>query len=399
MASDHPTAPLAGVTVLEMAGIGPGPFAGMMLADLGAEVITIDRPGGNPWAASGHGVMFRSRRSVAVDLKQPGAAAVVKRLAQRADAFYETFRPGVAERLGIGPEELRADHPGLVYGRMTGWGQNGPLASMPGHDLNYIASTGALAAIGRQGQAPVPPLNLVGDFGGGGMLLAVGLLAGIIRSRGTGTGQVVDTAMIDGASALMAMFHGLVGEGRFDGSRGTNLLGGGAPFYDSYLTRDGAWISLGAIETPFWHDLCDALGLPDEARLQHADPASWPQLRRTLSDRMARSDRAELDRLLEGRNTCYAAVLDITEAPQHPHHRARGTFVEVDGVIQGAPAPRFDGSPPTAPRPARVPGQDTREVLLGCGFTAQEIDNLLDRAIVTEGASHHERADRVGAWV
>ena len=344
-------APLAGVRVIELAGIGPGPFAGMMLADLGAEVICIDRPGGNPWAASGHGVMFRSRRSVALDLKNPAAALVVRRLAAESDAAFETFRPGVAERLGVGPDDLRADNPRLVYGRMTGWGQDGPLATMPGHDLNYIALTGALAAIGRPGEAPVPPLNLVGDFGGGGMLLAFGLVAGILGSRTSGVGQVVDAAMIDGASALMAMFHGLAAEGNFTGQRGTGLLGGGAFFYDCYRTRDDQWVSIGAIETQFWVDLCIALELPDDLRDNQTDTRRWPEFRDVLANRIAQLDRAELDEMLLGRNTCYAPVLDIGEAPGHPHHRARGTFVEVGGVVQGAPAPRFDGRPATTASP------------------------------------------------
>ena len=380
--TDTTTAPLAGVRIVELAGIGPGPFAGMMLADLGAEVICVDRPGGNPWAASGHGVMFRSRRSIAVDLKSSGGAEIVRRLCASADGVIETFRPGVAERLGVGPSDCMAVNPALVYGRMTGWGQDGPLASMPGHDINYIALTGALHAIGRRDEAPVPPLNLVGDFGGGGMLLTVGMLAGIMSARSTGVGRVVDAAMIDGASALMAMFHGLRGEGTFSENRGTHLLDTGAFFYDVYRTRDDQWVSIGAIENQFWQDLCDALDLPDTLRHNQFDTGRWDEFRVVLGRRIATFDRSELDDLLLGRNTCYAPVLTLAEAAAHPHHVARGTFVEVDGVVQAAPAPRFDGAPATKPGPPRKPGADTRQILADAGYSASEIAEF-----VTSGAA------------
>lgn len=385
--------PLAGVRIVEIAGIGPGPFAGMLLADLGADVITIERPGGNPWSASGHGVLFRSRRSLALDLKDTRAVGIVRELCRTADAVFEGFRPGVAERLGIGPEVLQADNPRLVYGRMTGWGQQGPLATMPGHDLNYIALTGVLDSIGSEDGGPVPPLNLVGDFGGGGMLLALGLVGGIVGARATGSGSVVDAAMIDGSSALMAMFHGLRAEGNFEG-RGTSLVGGGAPFYDTYRTRDAKWVSIGAIEGQFWDGLCTALGW-DDLRSLHASPADWPQLRAATRDRIAQRDRDELDSLLLGRNTCYAPVLSLAEAPSHPHHRARGTFVEVDEVVQNAPAPRFDGVPPTRPTPRPAPGADTRSILAEIGQSDEAIQELIDAGVAAEAT---ERSDSVAAW-
>ncbi|MDV6211962.1 CaiB/BaiF CoA-transferase family protein [Rhodococcus erythropolis] len=373
--SDNP--PLSGIRIIELAGIGPGPFAGMMLADLGAEVICVERPGGNPWAVAGHGVMFRSRRFASLDLKTEQGAAAVRDLCKDADAVIETFRPGVAERLGVGPQDCMAVNSRLVYGRMTGWGQDGPMAKLPGHDINYIALTGALHAIGRKGEPPVPPLNLVGDFGGGGMLLAVGMLAGLMSARATGIGRVVDAAMIDGASALMAMFHGLHSEGSFSADRGTHLLDSGAFFYDVYETKDGQWISIGAIESQFWTELCDALELPEFVRNSQFDADRWDEFRKILGEKIASYNQAELDALFSGRNTCYAPVLDIASAPSHPHHKARNTFVEVNGVVQGAPAPRFDGLPPTTPTPRRSPGADTRSVLSEIGYSTDYIDTLI----------------------
>lgn len=379
------TGPLAGTRIVELAGIGPGPFAAMMLADLGAEVICVDRPGGNPWAVAGHDIMFRSRRHVAIDLKTSAGADAVRRLCADADAVIETFRPGVAERLGVGPADCQALNPQLVYGRMTGWGQEGPMATRPGHDINYIALTGALHSIGRPGGPPTAPLNLVGDFGGGGMLLAVGLLAGILQVRNGGRGHVVDAAMIDGASALMAMFHSYLAEGRFDDAPGTHLLGGGAFFYDTYRTKDGHWVSIGAIEAPFWSELCEVLELPADMRANQFDTASWERFGRVLTDRIAEFTRAELDALFEGRNTCYAPVLPLSEVPEHPHHRARGTFIDVAGVTQPAPCPRFDGRPPTVPSARRTPGADSRDVLTAAGFGPDEIDDLVAAGVVVDG--------------
>jgi alpha-methylacyl-CoA racemase len=371
-------APLAGVRIIEMAGIGPGPFAGMMLADLGADVITVDRPGGNPWAEGGHDVLFRSRRSIAVDLKKPGGAAVVKELCRIADGFIDTYRPGVAERLGIGPVDCLAVNRALVYGRMTGWGQDGPLAQMPGHDINYIALTGALHATGRKGGPPTPALNLIGDFGGGGMLIAVGMLAGILSARATGVGHVIDAAMIDGASALMAMFHALRSAGEFTEERGTHMLDTGAFFYDVYQTRDDQWVSIGAIEGQFWQELCDVLDLPDDMRRNQLDSSRWDEFRAILTERVGSRSRDELDELFRGRNTCYAPVLSLQEAAGHPHNSARKTLIEVDGVVQGAPSPRFDGRPPTSPRPQRAPGADTRAILIDVGFSDDAIDAMID---------------------
>ncbi|ETD31387.1 CaiB/BaiF CoA-transferase family protein [Williamsia sp. D3] len=377
------TPPLAGIQIVELAGIGPGPFAGMLLADLGAEVICVDRPGGNPWAVSGHGIMFRSRRHLAVDLKTPEGAEIVRRLCRDSDGIIETFRPGVAERLGVGPDDCLAINPNLVYGRMTGWGQTGPLASMPGHDINYIALTGALHAIGRRDQPPTPPLNLVGDFGGGGMLLAVGMLAGILSVRSGGSGRVVDAAMIDGVSALMAMFHSLRAEDSFSEDRGTHLLDSGAFFYDVYQTKDGRWVSIGAIETAFWQEFCDVLELPQVVRDNQFEQSRWDEFRQLLGDRIGEFTRTELDVLFEGRNTCYAPVLTMAEAAEHPHNAARGTFVDIDGVSQPAPAPRFDGQPPSHPTPRRAPGADSRSVLTDAGYTSASIDQLFDQGIVT----------------
>lgn len=377
-------APLAGVRIIEMAGIGPGPFAGMMLADLGADVITVDRPGGNPWAKGGHDVLFRSRRSIAVDLKRPGSPAVVKDLCRTADGFIDTYRPGVAERLGIGPTDCLGVNPALVYGRMTGWGQDGPLARMPGHDINYIALTGALHASGRKGGPPTPPLNLIGDFGGGGMLLAVGMLAGILSARTTGLGHVVDAAMIDGASALMAMFHALRHAGDFGEERGTHMLDTGAFFYDVYRTRDDQWVSIGAIETQFWHELCDALQLPDDVRFNQLDSSRWDEFRVVLAHRVGTHTRQELDELFAGRNTCYAPVLSLREAAEHPHNVERKTLIEVEGVIQGAPAPRFAGQFPTTPRPQRAPGADTRAVLGDVGYSDSDINAMIEDGTVEQ---------------
>ncbi len=380
--SESPTPPLAGTRIIELAGIGPGPFAAMMLADMGAEVITVDRPGGNPWAVGGHGILFRSRRHIAVDLKTEAGADVVRRLCADADGLIETFRPGVAERLGVGPQDCQRVNPDLVYGRMTGWGQSGPMAQLPGHDINYIALTGALHQIGRKGEPPVPPLNLVGDFGGGGTFLAFGMLAGILSARAGHGGRVVDAAMIDGASALMAMFHSYRAEDSFVEDRGANLLDTGAFFYDVYRTRDDKWVSIGAIENQFWLELCDVLGLPEAMRHDHLDPERWDDYRIVLQKRVAEHDRAELDSAFAGRNTCYAPVLTMSEAIEHPHHQARNTFVTVDDVVQPAPAPRFDGQPPTVPRPRRAPGADTRDVLLAAGYSETRIESLLADGVV-----------------
>jgi alpha-methylacyl-CoA racemase len=368
--------PLDGIRIIELAGIGPGPFAGMMLADMGAEVIRVDRPGGNLAAMLGHDPLFRNRRSIAVDLKHPDGAAVVLDLCETADALFEGFRPGVAERLGLGPDACRARNPRLVYGRMTGWGQDGPLAQTAGHDINYIALSGALHAIGRRGEGPVPPLNLVGDFGGGGMLLAFGLVCGILEAQRSGEGQVVDAAMVDGSAALMAMFFDMQHKGLMSDERGTNLLDTGAHFYDVYETADGKWVSIGPIESQFYGQLCDLLDLGGEFANQ-LDASRWEELTDRLAAVFRTRTREEWDDLLLGTDVCYAPVLSIREAAQHPHNVARGTFIDVGGMTQPAPAPRFSRTAPATPEPVRPPGTDTREVLVAAGYTAGDIDRLL----------------------
>jgi len=374
--------PLSGFRILELAGIGPGPFCGMMLADMGADVIRIDRPGGNPSSSAGHTVLFRSRRTAAINLKDPDGVETVLRLCEKADALIEGNRPGVAERLGVGPDACLRRNPKLVYGRMTGWGQDGPLAQTAGHDMNYIALTGALHAIGRRGQAPVPPLNLVGDFGGGGMLLAYGVVCALLHAQRTGEGQVVDAAMIDGAAALMAMFCGLRAQGLFEERRGTNLLDSGAPFYDTYETKDGKYVSIGSLEPQFYALLKDTLKLSEADFGLQMNPAEWPAQKEKLAAIFRTRTRDEWCALLEGTDVCFAPVLALSEAPAHPHNVARKTFVEVDGVMQAAPAPRFSRTHPAMPQPARPVGADTRAVLTEAGFTATEIDTLARKRAV-----------------
>lgn len=373
--------PLEGLRIIELAGIGPGPFAGMMLADMGAEVIRVDRRGGNPSAASGHRAMFRNRRAIAVDLKSDAGVEVILRLCESADGLFEGFRPGVVERLGVGPDDCLARNPRLVYGRMTGWGQDGPLATSAGHDLNYIALTGALHSIGRRGGPPVPPLNLVGDFGGGGMLLAFGMVCALLETQRSGRGQVVDAAMVDGAAALMAMFYDMRAQGLFSEERGTNLLDSGAHFYDVYETADEKWIALAPIEPQFYAQLRALLELDDDLADQ-GDPSTWPEMKERLAAVVRTRTRAEWDELLSGTDACYAPVLSLDEAPQHPHNAARGTFVDVDGVTQPAPAPRFSRTPAADPRPAARPGTDTEAVLRDHGFGDDEIAELLGAGVV-----------------
>ncbi|MFZ3287243.1 MAG: CaiB/BaiF CoA-transferase family protein, partial [Telluria sp.] len=339
--------PLAGIRVIEMVGLGPCPFAAMMLADMGAEVIRIDRkatPGADtpfPMLGTKFDVMARGRRSLALDLKQPGALEVALRLLDQADAVLEGFRPGVMERLGLGPDVCQARNPKLVYGRITGWGQSGPLAQAAGHDLNYLALTGMLHAMGRAGEPPAPPLNLVGDFGGGAMMLAFGVVCAMLEARRSGKGQVVDAAMTDGAALLGAMIYGFRAHGSWDERREANLLDGGAPFYDTYACADGKFISIGSIEPQFYALLLRLTGVSDPAFDAQMERSGWPALKAKLSALFKTRTRAQWCELLEGTDVCFAPVLDMAEAPQHPHNRARATFVEVDGVTQPAPAPRF----------------------------------------------------------
>ncbi len=370
--------PLAGLRVVEVSGIGPGPFCAMVLADLGADVIAVDRPPALPPTpgSARYDILRRGRRSVGLDLKHARGPEVLLRLVEGADALLEGFRPGVAERLGFGPDECLARNPRLVYGRMTGWGQDGPLASTAGHDLTYAAVAGALAHIGRKDQPPTPPLNLVADFGGGGMLLALGLVAGMLHAARTGAGQVVDAAMVDGAALLMAPFYGASAMGFWSDERGTNLLDSGAPYYDVYRCADGAELAVAALEPQFFATLLDVLGIDPTSVPGQDDVGRWPELRDRLTQVIASQPCERWLMLAEGRDACLAPVLPMREAVDHPQIRARGTVVEVDGVPQPAPAPRFSATPAALDRPPALAGEHTDEVLVECGFSADEVTEL-----------------------
>ncbi len=363
--------PLAGVRVVEIAGIGPGPFAAMMLADMGADVVRVDRAanawGGDP-SDPPKDVMNRGRRSVAVDLKHPDGVETVLGLVEKADALIEGFRPGVTERLGIGPDTCLARNPKLVYGRMTGWGQDGPMAPMAGHDINYISIGGALGAIGRPGERPQPPLNLVGDFGGGGMLLAFGLVCGILEARASGQGQVVDAAMVDGTAVLTTFIHGFMGMGIWTDERGANMLDSGAHYYEVYECADGKFLSVGAIEPQFYAVLLDKTGLADDPEFaRQNDRSQWPHLKARLAEVIRAKTRDEWAAIFDGTDACVAPVLSLSEAPRHPHTVARGTFVENAGIVQPAPAPRFSRTAAEIARPPAHAGQHTDEVLAEWG--------------------------------
>ncbi len=372
--------PLSGIKVIELQGIGPGPFCGMMLSDMGAEVIRIDRSANVPAEAPSGApldVLARGRKSIAVDLKNPEGVETVLKLVEGADALIEGFRPGVMERLGLGPDVCLARNPKLVFGRMTGWGQDGPYAQMAGHDINYIALAGALAHIGRAGEAPVPPLNLVGDFGGGGMLLAYGVVCGLVAAKTSGVGQVVDAAMVDGAAVLMAMFSGMFASGVFSDDRGTNLLDTGSHFYDVYETSDGQYISLGSIEPQFYAELLRLSGLGEQADLPHQlDKTQWPAMKERVAALIKGKTRDEWCQIMDGSDVCFAPVLTYREAAQHPHNVARKTFVEVAGLTQPAPAPRFSATEATIAGPPAWPGQHTDEVLASFGFSGDAIAAL-----------------------
>ena len=363
--------PLAGLRVLEFEAIGPGPFAGMMLADMGADVLLVDRPtdaGLGLGRERRYDVMLRGRRSVTLDLKRADGAEAARRLADRADAVIEGFRPGVMERLWLGPEVLLARNERLVYGRMTGWGQSGPLAARAGHDINYIAMAGVLHAIGRAGEAPVPPLNLVGDFGGGGMLLAFGIACGLVEARHSGRGQVVDAAMIDGASLLATMFSGMLAAGRWQDTRGVNVLDTGAPWYDTYATSDGQHVAIGAIESKFYAELLERLGLdPASLPAQH-DRSQWPRLRASFAERFATRSRDEWRAVFEGSDACFAPVLSFAEARRDAHAVARGGSIDAGGIAQPAPAPRFSRTPAEVKRPPPERGGGGEEALRDWGF-------------------------------
>jgi len=345
--------PLKGIRIVELAGIGPGPMAAMLLADLGATVLRVDRP-----VDAGLGIprplrynlLLRNRQEMALDLKDPAGRELVLRLVQEADGLIEGFRPGVTERMGLGPDACWARNPGLVYGRMTGWGQQGPLAQSAGHDLNYIAVTGVLDLIGREGQPPTPPLNLLGDYAGGALYLALGMLAALLEARSSGTGQVVDAAIVDGTASLATSFFGLSAAGLLQPGRGRNVLDSGAPFYDVYACADGLWVSVAPIEGKFFHDLLQRMGLDTQDLGAQNDRSHWPQLRAALAQRFKTRKRDEWCALLDGTDACFAPVMSAQEAPTHPHLQARGTFVEVDGVVQPAAAPRFSRTAPPAPR-------------------------------------------------
>ncbi|MBK7262121.1 MAG: CoA transferase [Rubrivivax sp.] len=372
--------PLHGLKVIELASIGPGPMCAMLLADLGADVVRVDRiePSGLGLAVPRkHDINGRNRRSVALDLKRPAGRDAALQLITGADALIEGFRPGVAERLGLGPSDCHARNPGLVYGRMTGFGQSGPLADAAGHDLNYIALSGALHAIGNAGGKPVPPLNLVGDYGGGALYLAFGLMAALFERSRSGLGQVVDAAMVDGAGSLASIFYGLHASGAWGEPRGANLLDGGAPFYDTYETADGRWVSLGALEPKFFAEFSRLAGLDPRFQTCQYDRSEWPALRSEIGALFKSRTRDAWCALLEGSDACFAPVLDFDEAPRHAHARSRNAFVSIDGVAQPAPAPRFDRSLADAPRRAPRRGENTREVLTEAGFDHARIDALL----------------------
>jgi alpha-methylacyl-CoA racemase len=371
--------PLAGIRIIEIAGLGPAPFASMVLSDLGADIVRVDRAGsvrgGDP-ATPPVDLLNRGRRSVGIDLKSPDGLEVLLSLIEGADALVEGFRPGVTERLGFGPDVCLARNPRLVYGRMTGWGQEGPYADMAGHDINYIALSGTLHAIGRAGGPPVPPLNLVGDFGGGGMLLALGVLAGILEARSSGEGQVIDAAMVDGAALLATMIHGFKAMGIWDEARGTNILDTGAHFYDVYETADGKWVSIGSIEPQFYAELLEKTGLTNEELPFQHDKSQWPALKERFAAIFKAKTRDEWDEILEGSDVCYAPVLSMDEAPAHPHNAKRGTYVEIAGVVQPGPAPRFSRTPSSVPVPPAHAGQHTDEVLAEAGLDAARIAEL-----------------------
>jgi len=378
--------PLEQIRIVELAGIGPGPMCAMLLSDMGAEVIRITRI-----SPSGLGIpmptrfdlLARGRLQVPVDLGRSEGVELVLKLVATADALIEGFRPGVTERMGLGPEECLKRNPKLVYGRMTGWGQQGPLAQAAGHDINYIALSGALHSFGRKGQAPVPPLNLVGDFGGGALYLAFGIVCGILNARLSGLGQVVDAAMVDGAASLMTMFYGLKAMGVWSQTRGENLLDTGAHFYEVYETLDGKFVAVGALEPKFYKELLIRLGLDGEELPEQLDRNHWPNMKQRFQEVFKSKTREQWCKLLEGTDTCFAPVLSMEEAPSHPHNAARGTFLELDGIPQPGPAPRFSRTPPQISRPPTPPSPETtREALLNWGVEEEEIESLLQSGVI-----------------
>ena len=384
--------PLAGVRVLELAGMGPAPFAAMMLADMGADVVRIDRYSGSGALPDSERrirgtdptryVMHRGRQSLGIDLKRPGAAQLMLDLVERSDVFLEGYRPGVAERLGIGPGDCLGRNPRLVYGRMTGWGQDGPLAQRAGHDINYIALSGALASIAREGQRPMPPVNFVGDMGGGGLMLGFGVVCGLLNVARTGEGQVIDSAIVDGSAALTVMLYGLLAQGRWSHTPGANFVDTGSPYYEVYETSDRKYVAVGAIEPTFYAALLQKLGLPDEEVQHQNDRTSWPRLKATFAEIFASRTRDEWATIFEGSDACVSPVLTLEEAAAHPHNQVRQAFVEVDGIVQPAPAPRFSRTPAELDRLPPAPGADTDDVLRRFGKTDDDIAALRREGIV-----------------
>jgi alpha-methylacyl-CoA racemase len=376
--------PLRGLRIVEFAGLGPGPFCAMMLADHGAEVIRIDRLGGQMLIDDASKEFInRSRKSFSVNLKSREGLELVRRLCKTSVAIVEGFRPGVMERLGLGPDVLLGDNPGLVYGRMTGWGQTGPYAAMAAHDINYIALSGALHACGRAGERPTPPMNLIGDFGGGGLMLAFGVLAAIIHARATGEGQVVDCAMTEGSAILMTMIYSWRAQGRWTDDRGVNILDSGSHFYDSYETADGKFIAIGAIEPQFYRELIERIGLAnDEDFRQQNDASRWPRLKDKLARRFRERTRDEWCRILEGADVCFTPVMSMDEAPHHAHNRARLAFVHVDGAPQPSPAPRYSKTVSEAPTPMVDGLQHSRPLLAALGYSLEDVEKLKLQGIV-----------------
>jgi len=372
--------PLAGLKVLELEGLGPAPFCGMMLADMGAEVISLTRKSSDKPRPDA--VSERGKQSIAVNLKSPEGVALVHRLCASVDVLIEGFRPGVAERLGIGPEDCMAHNPKLVYGRMTGWGQDGPLAQAAGHDLNYIALSGALHGMGDPNYPPKPPLNLVGDFGGGGMFLAFGVMCAVFEAGRSGKGQVIDVSMVEGAATLMHMMYAWMADGRWQDKRGSNMLDGAAHFYDSYETSDGKYITLGAIEPQFYQLMRDKLELTDDEFDHQNAPQHWPSLKEKITALIKTRTRDQWCELLEGSDVCFAPVLSMNEAPLHPHNQQRGSFFTQGGVVQPSPAPKFSRTPAAQPESPAMAGQDNEAVMLRLGYSVEEIGALRERGIL-----------------
>ena len=379
-----PMGPLSGKRIIEIAGIGPGPFCAMLLSDLGAEVIRVDRASTVadelPDLPS-LDLLNRGRRSIGIDLKDPEGIETVLKLIESSDALIEGFRPGVAERLGIGPEDCLTRNPKLIYGRMTGWGQYGSYSSMAGHDINYIALSGVLGMIGRKDEKPVPPVNLIGDFGGGGMILALGVCAALVEVASSGKGQVIDAAMTDGSALLATMVHSFKAMGIW-GDRGTNLLDTGAPFYDVFECSDGKFISIGSIEPQFYSELLRITGLDQQENPKQMDRQSWDEMKSKIASAIKSKSREEWENLMEGTDVCFAPVLTIDEAYDHPHNLERNTFIEVAGVKQPAPAPRFSRTPASITSPPPHPGEHTEEILLDSGFTISEISSLREQNVI-----------------